>query len=121
MVAKSNGAWRMYVDYKDLNKACPKDCYPLPEIDLKVDSLAPFRFKCFLDAYKGYHQVQMAKEDEDKTTFRTDMSIFCYTKMPFGLKNAGATYQRLMDNAFSKQIGRNIEVYVDDLVIKSAE
>ena len=66
MVAKSNGAWRMCVDFKDQNKACPKDCYPLPEIDLKVDSLAPFRFKCFLDAYKGYHQVQMAKEDEDK-------------------------------------------------------
>ena len=104
MVAKSNGAWRMCVDFKDLNKACPKDCYPLPEIDLKVDSLAPFRFKCFLDAYKGYHQVQMTKEDEDKTAFRTDMGIFCYTKMPFGLKNAGATYQRLMDNDYSKQV-----------------
>src|ERR1044071_8701446 len=121
MVAKANGGWRMYVDYKDINKACPKDCYPLPEIDLKVDSLAPYRFKCFLDAYKGYHQIQMAKEDEDKTAFRADMGTFCYTKMPFGLKNAGATYQRLMDTAFVKQIGVNLEVYVDDLVIKSRE
>ena len=93
MVGKATGGWRMCIDYKDLNKACPKDCYPLPEIDLKVDSLAPYRFKCFLDAYKGYHQIQMAKEDEDKTAFRTDMGTFCYTKMPFGLKNAGATYQ----------------------------
>ena len=121
MVAKSNGSWRMCVDFKDLNKACPKDCYPLPEIDLKVDSLAPFRWKCFLDAYKGYHQIQMAREDEDKTAFRTDMGTFCYTKMPFGLKNAGATYQRLMDMAFVNSIGVNLEVYVDDLVIKSRE
>jgi hypothetical protein len=81
--------------------------------------LAPFRFKCFLDAYKGYHQVQMAEHDEDKMTFYTDIGIFCYTKMLFGLKNVGATYQRLMDKAFKNQIGRNLEVYVDDLVIKS--
>src|ERR1044071_7289277 len=109
----------MCVDYKDLNKACPKDHYPLPEIDLKVDSLAPFKYKCFLNAYRGYHQIQMAYEDEDRTAFRTDRGVYCYTKMPFGLKNAGATYQRLMDQAFEEQIGRNLEVYVDDLVIKS--
>ncbi|GJU56267.1 reverse transcriptase domain-containing protein [Tanacetum coccineum] len=71
------------------------------------------------DAYKGYHQIQMAKEDEEKTAFITSQGIFCYTKMPFGLKNAGATYQRLVDKAFPKQIGRNLEVYMDDLVIKS--
>ncbi|GJT92416.1 reverse transcriptase domain-containing protein [Tanacetum coccineum] len=76
-------------------------------------------FQCFLDAYKGYHQIQMAKEDEEKTTFITNQGIFCYMKMPFGLRNAGATYQRLMDKAFHKQVGRNLEVYVDDLVIKS--
>ncbi|GJZ62478.1 reverse transcriptase domain-containing protein [Tanacetum coccineum] len=70
-------------------------------------------------AYKGYHQIDMAKEDEEKTAFITSQGIFCYTKMPFGLKNAGATYQRLVDKAFHKQIGRNLEVYVDDLVIKS--
>jgi hypothetical protein len=109
----------MCVDFKNLNDACPKDCYPLPSIDVKVDSLAPFRYKCFLDAYKGYYQVQMAKEDEDKTAFYTDIGIFCYTKMPYRLKNTGATYQRLMDKVFKDQIGRNLEVYVDDLVIKS--
>ncbi|GJY13758.1 reverse transcriptase domain-containing protein [Tanacetum coccineum] len=119
MVKKHDGTWRMCVDFKDLNNACPKDCYPLPEIDWKVESLCGYPFKCFLDAYKGYHQIKMAKEDEEKTTFITSQGIFCYSKMSFGLKNVGSTYQRLVDKAFQKQIGRNLEVYVDDLVIKS--
>ncbi|GJX00008.1 reverse transcriptase domain-containing protein [Tanacetum coccineum] len=109
----------MCVDFKDLNKACLKDGYPLSEIDWKVESLCGYPFKCFLDAYKGYHQIQMAKEDEEKTTFITSQGIFCYSKMSFGLKNARATYQRLVDKTFQKQIGRKLEVYVDDLVIKS--
>ncbi|GJV73177.1 reverse transcriptase domain-containing protein [Tanacetum coccineum] len=119
MVRKHDNSWRMCVNFKDLNKACPKDGYPLPEIDWKVESLGGFHFKCFLDAYKGYHQIQMAKEDEEKTAFITNQGIFCYKKMHFGMRNAGATYQRLVDKAFHKQIGRNLEVYVDDLVIKS--
>ncbi|GJX92470.1 reverse transcriptase domain-containing protein [Tanacetum coccineum] len=109
MVKKSDNSWRMCVDFKDLNKACPKDGYPLPEIDWKVESLCGFPFKCFLDAYKGYHQIQMAEEDEEKTAFITNQGIFCYTKMPFGLRNAGATYQRLVDKTFHGQIGRNLE------------
>ncbi|GJX54008.1 reverse transcriptase domain-containing protein [Tanacetum coccineum] len=92
MVKKHDGSWRMCVDFKDLNKACPQDGYPLPEIDWKVESLCGYPFKCFLDAYKGYHQIKMPEEDEEKTTFITSQGIFCYTKMPFGLKNAGATY-----------------------------
>ncbi|GJX10106.1 reverse transcriptase domain-containing protein [Tanacetum coccineum] len=100
MVKKSDGSWRMCVDFTDLNKACPQDCYPLPKIDWKVESLCGYPFKCFLDAYKGYHQIQMAKDDEEKTAFHTSQGVYCYTKMPFGLKNAGATYQRLVDNAF---------------------
>ncbi|GJY81917.1 reverse transcriptase domain-containing protein [Tanacetum coccineum] len=119
MVKKNDDSWRMCVYFKDLNKACPKDGYPLPEIDWKVKFLCGFPFKCFLDAYKGYHQIQMAKEDEEKTAFITSQGIFSYTKMLFGLRNAGATYQRLVDKAFHKQIGRNLEVYVVDLVIKS--
>ncbi|KAJ0556587.1 putative nucleotidyltransferase, Ribonuclease H [Helianthus annuus] len=111
----------MCVDYTNLNKACPKDCYSLPEIDKKIDSLAPYRWKCFLDCYKGYHQVQMKLEDEDKIAFRTNLGIFCYTKMLFSLKNAGATNQRLMDKIFTDYIGKHIEVYIDDLVIKSPE
>nr|GFB59271.1 reverse transcriptase domain-containing protein [Tanacetum cinerariifolium] len=119
MVKKHNGSWRMCVDFTDLNKACPQDCYPLPEIDWKVESLCGYPFKCFLDAYKGYHQIQLAEADEEKTAFHTGHGVYCYTKMPFGLKNAGATYQRLMDKAFKSQMGRNIEVYLDDLVVKS--
>nr|GEU96371.1 hypothetical protein [Tanacetum cinerariifolium] len=83
------------------------------------ESLCEYTFKCFLDTYKGNHQIQMAEEDEEKTVFHISKGVFCYAKMPFGLKNVRATYQRLMDKAFEKQIGRNLEVYVDDLVIKS--
>ncbi|GKA84418.1 hypothetical protein Tco_0806013 [Tanacetum coccineum] len=119
MVKKYDGSWRMCRDFTDLNKACPQRCYPLPEIDWKFESLCGYPFKCFLDAYKGYHQIQMAESDEEKMTFHTSQGVYCYTKMPFSLKNAGATYQRLVDKDFDSQVGRNIEVYVDDLVIKS--
>nr|GEX94879.1 reverse transcriptase domain-containing protein [Tanacetum cinerariifolium] len=84
-----------------------------------VESLCGYPFKCFLDAYKGYHQIQMAEQDEKKTAFHTSHGLYYYTKMPFGLKNTGATYHRLVDKAFDRQIGRNLEIYVDDLVIKS--
>ncbi|GJW52743.1 reverse transcriptase domain-containing protein [Tanacetum coccineum] len=107
------------VHYHDWLSNPVMDGYPLPEIDWKVESLCGFPFKCFLDAYKGYHQIQMAEEDEEKTAFITNQGIFCYTKMPFSLRNAGATYQWLVDKTFHEKIGRNLEVYVDDLVIKS--
>nr|GEY16034.1 reverse transcriptase domain-containing protein [Tanacetum cinerariifolium] len=97
MVKKHDGSWRMCVDFTDLNKACPQDCYPIQEIDWKVESLCDYLFKCFLDAYKGYHQIQLAESDEEKTAFHTGQGVYCYTKMPFGLKNTGATYQRLSD------------------------
>ncbi|GJZ34460.1 reverse transcriptase domain-containing protein [Tanacetum coccineum] len=119
MVKKHDDSWRMCVDFKNLNKACLKDGYPLPKIDWKVESLYRYPFKYFLDAYKGYHQIKMEKKDEEKIAFITSQGIFCYIKMLFGLKNAKVTYQRLVDKAFQKQIGRNLEVYVDDLVIKS--
>nr|GEW59172.1 reverse transcriptase domain-containing protein [Tanacetum cinerariifolium] len=101
--------------------ATPKDHAKKAEaqIDWKVKSLCGYPFKCFMDAYKGYHQIQMAEQDEEKTAFHTSHGVYCYTKMPFGLKNAGATYQRLVDKAFDRQIGRNLEIYMDDLVIKS--
>ncbi|GJX19165.1 reverse transcriptase domain-containing protein [Tanacetum coccineum] len=107
------------VDFTDINKACPKDCYPLPEIDWKIESLLGFCLKYFLDTYKGYHQIQMVEKDEDKTAFYAGEGVFCYKKMSFGLKNARASYQRLVDKVFSHQIGRNLEAYVDDMVIKS--
>ncbi|GJR53347.1 reverse transcriptase domain-containing protein [Tanacetum coccineum] len=92
--SKKAGSWRMCIDFKNLNSACPKDYYPLPSIDCKVEAVMGFKYKCFLDAYKGYHQIQMAREDEEKTAFYTEQGTYYYMKMPFGLKNAGATYQR---------------------------
>ncbi|GJY85304.1 reverse transcriptase domain-containing protein [Tanacetum coccineum] len=119
MVKKHDGSWRMCMDFTDLNKAWPHDYYPLPEIDWKAESLSGYPFKCFLDVYKGYYQIHMAESDEEKIAFHTSHGVYCYTKMPFSLKNAGTTYQRLVDKAFDSQVGQNIEVYVNDLVIKS--
>ncbi|GJW67227.1 reverse transcriptase domain-containing protein [Tanacetum coccineum] len=96
-----------------------KNLYPLPKIDWKIESLMGFKYKCFLYAYKGYHKIQMTKKDEEKMAFHTDEGVFYYTKMPFGIKNAKATYQRLADTIFEGQMGRNLEGYVDDMVIKS--
>ncbi|XP_075521447.1 uncharacterized protein LOC142554667 [Primulina tabacum] len=121
LVPKSSGKWRTCVDFRDLNKACPKDCYPLPRIDQLVDSTAGHQYLCMLDAYQGYHQISLAVEDQDKVSFITSEGTFCYVVMPFGLKNAGATYQRLMDRVFSEQVGRNVEVYVDDIMVKSKD
>ncbi|GJV62822.1 reverse transcriptase domain-containing protein [Tanacetum coccineum] len=119
LVKKVDGRWRVCIEFKDLNKACPKDLYHLLEIDWKIESLMGFQYKCFLDAYKGYHHIHMTKNDEDKTAFHTEEGVLCYTKITFGLKNAGATYQRLVDSAFKEQIRVNLEAYVDDMMIKS--
>nr|KYP71305.1 Retrovirus-related Pol polyprotein from transposon 17.6 [Cajanus cajan] len=109
----------MCIDYTDLNKACPKDSYPLPSIDRLVDGASGHALLSFLDAYSGYNQIMMYPPDEAHTSFITDHASYCYRVMPFGLKNAGATYQRLMDKVFRQQIGRNMEVYVDDMVVKT--
>ncbi|RDX80344.1 Retrovirus-related Pol polyprotein from transposon 17.6, partial [Mucuna pruriens] len=119
MVRKANGKWRMCTDYTDLNKVCPKDPYPLPNIDRLVDNVSEFEFLSFMDAYSGYNQIKMHTDDEEKTAFITDGGAFYYKVMPFGLKNAGATYQRLMNKIFEDVIGRDIKVYVDDMVAKS--
>uniref|UniRef100_A0A2N9HHE1 Uncharacterized protein n=1 Tax=Fagus sylvatica TaxID=28930 RepID=A0A2N9HHE1_FAGSY len=121
MVKKPNGKWRMCVDFTDLNKACPKDSYPLPRIDQLVDSTAGHKLLSFMDAFSGYNQIRMEEEDQEKTAFITSRGLFCYKVMPFGLKNAGATYQRLVNKMFHDQIGRNVEVYVDDMLVKSKE
>ncbi|KAL2248407.1 UNVERIFIED_CONTAM: Retrovirus-related Pol polyprotein from transposon [Sesamum indicum] len=119
LVPKSSGKWRMCIDFTDLNKACLKDPYPLPRIDLMVDSTVGFEMFSMMDAYQGYHQIHMAKEDRDKTSFITKKGIYCYNMMPFGLKNAGATYQRLVNQMFGDLLGKTMEVYVDDILVKS--
>nr|KYP76654.1 Transposon Ty3-G Gag-Pol polyprotein [Cajanus cajan] len=110
----------MCTDYTSLNKACPKDVYSLPNIDRLVDGAADHKILTFLDAYSRYNQIRMHPQDEEKIAFITDSANYCYRVMPFGLKNVGATYQRLMDKIFRNQIGHNMEVYVDDMVVKSA-
>lgn len=119
MVKKANGKWRMCVDFTDLNKACPKDSYPLPHIDQLVDSTAGHKLLSFMDAFSGYNQIRMDEAEQEKTSFVTSQGLFCYKVMPFGLKNAGATYQRLVNHMFRPQIGRNVKVYVDDMLVKS--
>uniref|UniRef100_A0A2N9FT45 Uncharacterized protein n=1 Tax=Fagus sylvatica TaxID=28930 RepID=A0A2N9FT45_FAGSY len=121
MVKKANGKWRMCVDFTDLNKACPKDSFPLPRIDQLVDSTAGHRLLTFMDAFSGYNQIMMDDTDQEKTSFITSKGLFCYKVMPFGLKNAGATYQRLMNKMFHHQIGQNVEVYVDDMLVKTKD
>ena len=97
MVKKPSGKWRMCTDYTDLNKVCPKDSYPLPSIDQLVDNASGYDLLSFMDAYSGYNQIRMHPEDEEKTSFMTDKANYCYRVMAFGLRNAGATFQRLMD------------------------
>jgi hypothetical protein len=121
VVPKSNGSGRLCVDFTSLNKACPKDPYPLPRIDQIVDSTAGCDLLCFLDAFSGYHQIKMEKEDEEKTAFIMPCGVYCYVCMPFVRKNAGATFQRLMRKALRAQMGRNAEAYVDDIVVKTRE
>jgi hypothetical protein len=109
----------MCIDYTSLNKACPKDEYPLPRICQIVDSTTSCELLLFLEAYSGYHQISLTVDDEEKTMFITPFGIFCYTKMAFGLKNRGATYQNGMHTVLESQIGRNVEAYIDDIVVKS--
>uniref|UniRef100_A0A2N9EIF7 Integrase zinc-binding domain-containing protein n=1 Tax=Fagus sylvatica TaxID=28930 RepID=A0A2N9EIF7_FAGSY len=96
VVKKKNGKWRVCVDFTNLNQACPKDPFPLPKIDQLVDATAGHDRMSFLDAFQGYHQIALSAEDREKTAFITPLGIYCYKVMPFGLKNAGATYQRMV-------------------------
>jgi hypothetical protein len=111
----------MCIYYMSLNKACPKDPFPLPRIDQVVDLMARCELHSFLDAYSGYHQIPLTEADQPATTFITPFGYFCYVKMWFGLKNAHATYQRYMHFCFEEQIWCNIKVYVNDLMIKSRQ
>jgi hypothetical protein len=109
----------MCIDYTSLNKACPKDEYPLPRICQIVDSTASCELLSFLDAYSGYHQISLTIDNEEKTAFITSFGIFCYTKMAFGLKNEGATYQKSVHIVLEGQSRWNIKAYIDDIVVKS--
>ena len=119
LVKKANGKWRLCIDFTDINKTCPKDSFPLPRIDLIVDATAGHELLSFMDVFSGYNQISMDPSDQEKTSFVTAQGTYYYRVMPFGLKNAGATYQRLVNRMFQKQIGTTMEVYIDDMLVKS--
>lgn len=118
MVKKAEGGWQMCVDYIDLNKASPKNCYPLLRIDTLVDSVMGNEILCFLDTFKRYNQIGMSEKDHEKIAFIIDWSIFSYTTMPFGLKNARVMYQRLANKIFHQQIDKNMEACIDNMLVK---
>ena len=107
------------MDFIDLNKACPKDPFPLPWIDQLVDATVGYPWMSFLDTFQGYHQIPLALDNQEKTVFLTPMGNYHYKVMPFRLKNVGSTYQRMMTRMFEPQLGKNIEAYIDDMVVKS--
>ena len=121
VVKKKNGKLRICVDFTDLNWACPKDPFPMSKINQLVDARYGYPRLSFLDALQGYHQIALAPEDREKTAFISPDAKYHYNMMPFGLKNAGATYQRMMMRMFRDKIGHTIEVYIDDMVVKSKQ
>jgi hypothetical protein len=120
MVKKANGKWRMCIDFTDLNKACPKDEFPLPRIDSLVDAAASSELMSLLDCYSGYHQIWMKKEDEPKK-LHNPSGTYCYLQMPKGLKNAGGSFSRMAAKVLHSQISRNVLTYVDDIKVKSTK
>ena len=120
-VLKKDGKVRVCVDFRDLKKASPKDDFPLPHIDMLIDSTVGHPMLSFMDGFSGYNQILMAPEDMEKTSFIIEWGTYCHRVMPFGLKNAGATYQRVATTLFHDMMHRDVKVYVDDMIVKSRD
>jgi hypothetical protein len=116
---KNSNEWRMCVDYTDLNKHYLKDPFGLSRIDQVIDSTTGCDLLCFLDCYSGYHHIAIKEEDQEKTAFITPFDTYCYTTMSFRLKNTSATYQRAIQACFKRQLNKNVEAYVDDVIVKT--
>ena len=112
---------RVCVDFRNLNKASPNDDFPLPHIDMLVDSTTRHAMLSFMDGFSGYNKIRMAPEKREKTYFITRWGTYCYRVMPFGLKNTGATYQRAATTSFHDIMHRGDEVYVNDMIVKSRD
>ena len=119
VILKNEGKWRVCVDYTNLNDNCLKDSFPLPWINQIVDSTIRHEMLYFIDVFFEYHHIPMFQPDEEKTACVTPHRLYCYRVMLFGLKNVGATYQRLMIKIFKPLISQTVEVYIDDIVVKS--
>ncbi|XP_070040038.1 uncharacterized protein [Nicotiana tomentosiformis] len=118
-VPKKDGKTKVCVDYRDLNKASPKDNFPLPNIHILIDNCAKHAIQTFVNCYAGYHQILMVEDDVEKTAFTTPWGTYYYKVKPFGLKNAGETYMRVMTTIFHDMMHKKIKVYVNDIIIKS--
>jgi hypothetical protein len=118
VIPKAGRKLQLCIDYTSLNKACPKDPFPLPRIDQIVDSTSGSDLLCFLDAYSSFHQIPMSREDEEHTAFIIVDVIFYYVSMPYGVRNALPTFVRAMHKTFGDLIRDLIEVYVDGIIAK---
>ena len=118
-IIKKNRQVRICIDFCDLNCVCLKNDFSLSHIDLLIDNTTGYEMLPFMDDFLGYNQIRLAKEDQDKTSFTTPWDTYCYVVIPFNLKNTGATYQRAMMAILHDMIHINIEVYVDDILVKS--
>ena len=120
-IPKKNAKVRVCVDFKYLNKVSLKDDFPLPHIDLLVDNIVSHLMLSFMDGFSRYNHILMAPEDRENTAFITKWGTYCYKLMPFGFKNVGATYQRAATTLFHDMMHRDVEVYVDDMIVKSRD
>jgi len=120
-VYKKNGKLRVYIDFRDLNKATPMDSYPMPIADMLVDAVVGHKVISFMDVNARYNQIFMVERDIHKTAFRcpSALGLYEWVVMTFGLKNADATYRRAMNYIFHELIGKIVEIYIDDVVVKS--
>ena len=117
MVKKANGKWKICINYKDLNKACSKNNSFLSRIDQLINATSNHKLLNFIDAFSSYNQIQIAPEDEENIIFIIERCLYCYKMISFDLKNIGATFQHFINKIFKQQIGQNMEVYVDDMII----
>ena len=116
---KKDGKVRMCIDFWDLNKVCPKDDLPLSHINVLVDNTIGSALMSFMDVFSGFNQIKMAPKDTTKTTFVIEWGIYCYTIMPFWLKNARATYQRMAIALLHDMMHKEVKVYVENMIVKS--
>ena len=121
LAGKKSGNYRFCIDYRKLNSVTKSDAYPLPRIDELLEKFRKGNWFTSLDLAAGYHQVEMAENDKEKTAFICSQGLFEYNVMPFGLKNAPGTFQRLMDEILKEYIGEFVTVYLDDIMIYSRD